>query len=81
MSSYTFESARLFIDCVSEKMSNKLVTKPWGKGGFVFCCFLEKFHDFITSKMYLTLSQTIPNFNDLEREDFKKHCGKGRKCW
>ena len=29
----------------------------------------------------LTLYHTILSFNDPEKEDFWKHCGKRRKCW
>ena len=29
----------------------------------------------------LTLYHTIPTFNNLEKEDFWKHCGKRQKCW
>ena len=29
----------------------------------------------------LTLYNTIPTFNDPEKESFWKHCGKRRKCW
>ena len=28
----------------------------------------------------LTLYHTIPTFNDLNREAFRKHCGERRKC-
>ena len=29
----------------------------------------------------LTLSHTIPTFNDPEKKAFRKYCGKRRKCW
>ena len=32
-------------------------------------------------KTILTLYHTIPTFNDPEKEGFRKHCGKKRKCW
>ena len=32
------------------------------------------------AKICLTLYLTIPTFNDLEKETFRKHCGKRRKC-
>ena len=35
----------------------------------------------IKLKKILTLYNTIPNFDDLERQAFLKHCGKKRKCW
>ena len=28
-----------------------------------------------------TFYHTIPTFNDPEKEAFRKHCGKRRKCW
>ena len=31
--------------------------------------------------MHLTLSQTITGFHDPEKEAFRKHCGRRRKCW
>ena len=30
---------------------------------------------------FLTLYHTIPTFNNLEKEDFWKHCETRRKCW
>ena len=31
--------------------------------------------------MAYTLYRTIPTFNDPQKEMFRKHCGKRRKCW
>ena len=48
-----------------------------------FCCFVETFHN---SKLVikhiagLTLSHTIPTFNDLGQEGFSKHCMKRRNA-
>ena len=39
----------------------------------------------LTSQFYwlveLTLYHIMPNFNDPEKEAFRKHCGKRKKCW
>ena len=29
----------------------------------------------------LILYHIFPTFNDPDKEDFRKHCGKRRKCW
>ena len=33
------------------------------------------------AQSHITLSHTVPTFNDPNEEGFGKHCGKGRKCW
>ena len=30
---------------------------------------------------YFSLNHTIPTYNDPEKEVFRKHCEKRRKCW
>ena len=48
----------------------------WKKQFLLFSqCFLQLY--------ILSVSKclVIPNFNDLEKEAFWKHCGKRRKCW
>ena len=34
-----------------------------------------------TTTYILTLYHTVPTFIDLEKDVFRTHCGKRRKCW